>query len=115
MFGHPRHPCLFRGRATGQPPVPPGQQFEFLLTQEQKGIVLPLGWLLAQRTRSAIDEQIGPDVPADLSKAIKPYVERNRNFLKKIAADLAPQGALPAVTHDSVQGEASQSEQRIKQ
>jgi len=95
--------------------VPPGEQFEFLLTQEQKGIVLPLGWLLAQRTRSAIDEQVGPDVPPNLSPAIKPFVERNRGFLVKIATDLAPQGALPAAKHDSVQTEASQSEDRMKQ
>jgi hypothetical protein len=95
--------------------VPPGEQFEFLLTQEKKGIVLPLGWLLAQRTRSAIDEQVGPDVPANLSPAIKPSVERNRGFLLKIAADLAPQGALPAAKHDSVQTEAIQSEDRMKQ
>jgi hypothetical protein len=91
------------------------QQFEFLLTQEQKGIVLPLGWLLAQRTRSAIDEQVGPDVPEKLSPAIKPYVERNRGFLVKIATDLAPQGALPAIKQDSVQTEAKQSEDRMKQ
>ncbi len=91
------------------------QQFEFLLTQEQKGIVLPLGWLLAQRTRSAIDEQVGPDVPSNLSPAIKPYVERNRGFLVKIATDLAPQGALPAIKQDSVQTEAKQSEDRMKQ
>ncbi len=95
--------------------VAPADQFEFLLTQEQKGIVLPLGWLLAQRTRSAIDEQVGPDVPSNLSPAIKPFVERNRGFLVKIATDLAPQGALPAVKHDSVQTEASQSEDRMKQ
>lgn len=95
--------------------VAPADQFEFLLTQEQHGIVLPLGWLLAQRTRSAIDEQIGPDVPANLSPAIKPFVERNRGFLVKIATELAPQGALPAVKHDSVQTEASQSEERMKQ
>jgi hypothetical protein len=94
--------------------VPPGEQFEFLLTQEQKGIVLPLGWLLAQRTRSAIDEQVGPDLP-NLSPAIQPFVVRNRGFLLKIAADLAPQGALPAAKHDSVQTEAIQSEDRMKQ
>jgi hypothetical protein len=95
--------------------VPPADQFEFLLTQEQKGIVLPLGWLLAQRTRSAIDEQVGPDVPEKLSPAIKPFVERNRGFLVKIATELAPQGALPAIKQDSVQTEAKQSEDRMKQ
>jgi hypothetical protein len=95
--------------------VAPADQFEFLLTQEKHGIVLPLGWLLAQRTRSAIDEQIGPDVPSNLSPAIKPSVERNRGFLLKIAANLAPQGTLAAPKHDSVQTEASQSEERIKQ
>jgi hypothetical protein len=95
--------------------VAPADQFEFLLTQEQKGIVLPLGWLLAQRTRSAIDEQVGPDVPANLSPAIKPFVERNRGFLVKIATDLAPKGALPAIKQDSVQTEAKQSEDRMKQ
>jgi hypothetical protein len=95
--------------------VAPADRFEFLLTQEQHGIVLPLGWLLAQRSRSAIDEQIGPDVPDTLSDAIKPSVERNRGFLLKIAANLAPQGALPAIKQDSVQTEARQSEERIKQ
>jgi hypothetical protein len=96
--------------------VAPVNQFEFLLTQAKHGIRLPLGWLLAQRTRSAIDEQIGPDVPSNLSPAIKPSVERNRGFLLKIAADLAPQGAPPAIKKtDSVQSEASQSEERMKQ
>ena len=96
-------------------PQPGVNQFEFLLTQQQHGIVLPLGWLLAPRTRNAIDEQVGPDVPANLSPAIKPFVSRNVSFLNAIAKQLAPQGVLPAPTHDSVQQEAIQSEAKVKQ
>jgi hypothetical protein len=94
--------------------LPVANQYEFLLTQERHGIVLPLGWLLAQRSRSNIDEQIGPDVPANLRPAIKPFVARNAGFLKDIAAELAPPGALRAAKQDSVQHEASQSEDRMK-
>jgi hypothetical protein len=94
----------------------PANQFEFLLTQQEHGIVMPLGWLLAQRTRNAIDEQIGTDVPDNLSPAIKPFVVKNVEHVKAIAAQLAPRAALAATTmHDSVQQEAIQSEKSVKQ
>ena len=101
--------------AEAQMLVPSTNQFEFLLTQRQKGIVLPLGWLLAQRSRNAIDEQVGDTVPTDLSPAIRPFVERNVTFVKTIAAQLAPQGALPTAKKDYVQQEAIQSEVDVKQ
>lgn len=101
--------------AEAQRMVPPANQFEFLLTQQEHGIVLPLGWLLARRTCNAIDEQIGTDVPENLSPAIKPFVARNVGFVKAIAAQLATQGALAAPAHDSVQQEAIQSETKVKQ
>ena len=93
-----------------------GNKFEFLLTQQEHGIVMPLGWLLAQRTRNAIDLQIGPEVPSGLSPAIRPFVERNVGFVKDIAKQLAPKGtSLPAAKPDSVQQEAIQSEAGVKQ
>jgi predicted acylesterase/phospholipase RssA len=101
--------------AEAQGMVPPANQFEFLLTQQKGGIVLPLGWLLARRTCNAIDLQIGTDVPANLSPAIKPFVVRNVNFVKAITAQLAPPGGLPAPAHDSVQQEAIQSEAKVKE
>jgi hypothetical protein len=100
--------------AEAQALVPPANQFEFLLTQQEHGIVMPLGWLLAQRTRNAIDLQIGPDVPSGLTPAIRPFVERNVGFVKAIAKQLAPQGALPAAKPDFVQQEAIQSEAAVK-
>jgi hypothetical protein len=88
--------------------------FEFLLTQQEGGIVMPLGWLLAQRTRNAIDLQIGPDVPDGISPAIRPFVEKNATFVKAIAAQLTPQGALVSARKDPVQQEAAQSEALVK-
>jgi hypothetical protein len=88
--------------------------FEFLLTQQEGGIVMPLGWLLAQRTRNAIDLQIGPDVPDGISPAIRPFVEKNATFVKEIAAQLTPQGALVSARKDPVQQEAAQSEALVK-
>lgn len=100
--------------AEAQRPVPPANQFEFLLTQQQHDIVMPLGWLLAQRTRNAIDLQVGPNVPEHLSPAIRPFVEQNVRWVNAIAAQLAPQGALPATKVDSVQQEAVRSEAEVK-
>jgi len=100
--------------AEARRPVPAANQFEFLLTQQQHGIVMPLGWLLAQRTRNAIDLQVGSNVPQNLSPAIKPFVERNVRWVNAIAAQLAPQGALPAAKVDPVQQEAVRSEAEVK-
>jgi len=101
--------------AEAQALVPPANQFEFLLTQQEHGIVMPLGWLLAQRTRNAIDLQVGDTVPPNLTPAIRPFVERNVGFVKAIARQLTPQGApLPAAKTDFVQQEAIQSEAQVK-
>jgi hypothetical protein len=100
--------------AEAQALVPSANQFEFLLTQQEHGIVMPLGWLLAQRTRNAIDLQVGPDVPSGLTPAIRPFVERNVGFVRTIAKQLAPQGTLPSAKPDLVQQQAIQSEATVK-
>jgi hypothetical protein len=91
-----------------QPPA-----FEFILTQTDKGIVMPLGWLLARRTRNAIDLQVGPKTPPDIDCAIKPWVDQNAVNLNTIAARVTPQ--LPPADFDPVQKAAMESERKMKQ
>jgi hypothetical protein len=78
--------------------------------------VLPLGWLLAQRTRNAIDLQIGPKVPPGLDCALVPSVQRNVDQLLAIARMVSP-GAPKVVAPelDPVQKEAAASERTAKQ
>ncbi len=82
----------------------------FLLTQRDHGIVMPLGWLLAPRTRDAIDLQVGPATPPDIDCAIRPYVEANVSNLQQIAL-LVSGRPLPAEL-DAVQQDARQSESK---
>jgi hypothetical protein len=96
--------------------LPQVEKHEFILTQETTGIALPLGWLLAQRTRNAIDLQIGPQVPPGLDCALLPSVQRNVEQLLKIAGMVspgAPKAAAPEL--DPVQKEAAASERTAKQ
>jgi hypothetical protein len=94
-------------------PVTPHQ---FILTQVSKGIVLPLGWLLSERTRNAIDLQIGPKILEGLDCALVPFVEKNRDELLAISQMLNP-AQLKIVPQgvDMVQQEASTSEVKAKQ
>jgi hypothetical protein len=86
--------------------------FEFLLTETNKGIVLPLGWLLARRTRNAIDLQVGPVTPPGVDCAVRPFVDANVVNLNAIAGSVAPQLAPPAL--DPVQKNAVESEKDVK-
>ena len=83
-------------------------QYQFLLTQTDDGDVLPLGWLLAPRTRDAIDLQVGPAVPEVVDCALRPWVEANVRQLREIARVVS--GATPAPTLDPVQREAQAAE-----
>ncbi len=88
----------------------------FILTQNKRGIVLPLGWLLSERTRNAIDLQVGPEIPPGLDCALVPAVQKNRDQLLAIARMLNP--ALPtlgAPRADPVQRDAAASESKAKQ
>lgn len=85
---------------------------EFILTQNSKGIVLPLGWLLSERTRNAIDLQVGPEVPSGLDCALVPAVTRNRDQLLTITRLLNPS---PQKAVDPVQQDAMKSEAQAKQ
>ncbi|HEX3528552.1 MAG TPA: hypothetical protein VH988_15915 [Thermoanaerobaculia bacterium] len=89
---------------------------QFLLTQETKGIMLPLGWLLAQRTRNAIDLQVGPKVPPGLDCALVPLVQQNVDQLQAIARLVSPAArAVAAPELDPVQKAAAESERQAKQ
>lgn len=84
--------------------------YQFLLGQVQGDIVLPLGWLLARRTRNAIDMQVGPEVPSNLDPRLKPTVQQNVDNLKAIVSSVAPGAPLKA---DVVQQEAATSERSL--
>lgn len=103
--------------AEAQQLVPAANRFEFLLTQQDGGIVLPLGWLLAQRSRNAIDVQVGTTVPPAIAPAIRPFVAQNVENVKKIGAQLAPAGPLLRIRRiavDAVQQDAIASEASVK-
>lgn len=94
----------------------PVTSHEFVLTQASKGIILPLGWLLSDRTRNAIDLQVGPKVPDGLECALRPFVEKNLEELRSISQMLNPLPHAIAVQKvDTVQDEASKSEVKAKQ
>ncbi|HXT19482.1 MAG TPA: hypothetical protein VN923_01915 [Thermoanaerobaculia bacterium] len=92
----------------GQMPPVAGRIYEFLLTQRDHGIVLPLGWLLAPRTRAAIDLQVGPVTPPGVDCAIKKYVDKNVDNLRIIARLVS--GKEPPRQLDLLQQEAVESE-----
>jgi hypothetical protein len=84
---------------------------ELVLTQDDDGgTKLPLGWLLAPRTRNAIDLQIGTTVPAGLSKVIAEQVGKNVAIVEEIAKQLRTQ--LP-LQPDLVQRAAQLSEHNV--
>jgi hypothetical protein len=70
--------------------LPAVTKYEFVLGQEKHGVVLPLGWLLARRTRKAIDLQIGPAPPPNLSCGLQSVVKRNCDNLWSIARMVNP-------------------------
>jgi hypothetical protein len=95
----------------------PSRYFEFILTQEEHGgIAMPLGWLLAKRTMSAIDEQVGNSVPPDTPPSLLPYVTKNVANVKAVADLLMPPAAraLPPPP-DYVQQDAVKSEKAARQ
>ena len=63
---------------------PPSHIIEFTLAQQEGGIALPLGWLLAARTRNAIDLQIGPSFPGGLPSKPGTNVKENVASVKAI-------------------------------
>jgi hypothetical protein len=67
-------------------------QYQFVLTERDHGVVMPLGWLLAPRTRDAIDLQVGPAVPDVIDCALRPYVETNVRNLRAIASLVSGRG-----------------------
>ncbi|HEY3055803.1 MAG TPA: patatin-like phospholipase family protein [Thermoanaerobaculia bacterium] len=83
-------------------------KYEFILTQETHGIVLPLGWLLARRTRKAIDAQVGPAPPANLDCATRKFVERNSDNLWTIVTMVNPPLKAKQRAPDAIQREAAQ-------
>jgi hypothetical protein len=86
--------------------------YQFLLGQTKNGIVLPLGWLLAQRTRNAIDIQVGTnDNPAGLDPHLLPIVQQNVANLKEIVKAVDPAAVLKP---DVVQDEAGRSERSLE-
>lgn len=95
--------------------MPGVEKYEFLLTQQKHGIVLPLGWLLAARTRNAIDLQIGPTPSDQVSCAILPYVKENDQRLWRIATLVNPVLAGVSPQPDAIQKEAAASEKAMKQ
>ena len=80
----------------------------FVLTQTDEGSVMPLGWLLAPRTRDAIDMQVGPAVPDVIDCALKPWVAANVGELRRIA-ELVSGATLPPGL-DPVQRDAQEAE-----
>src|SRR4029077_20556307 len=66
---------LAYAEAKGLPKVVP---HEFILTQNRRGLRMPLGWLLSERTRNAIDAQVGPEDPKTLGldPALEPAVKK---------------------------------------
>lgn len=86
--------------------------YQFLLGQARDGIVLPLGWLLAQRTRNAIDIQVGTnDNPQGLDRSLLPIVRQNVANLKEIVKAVDPAAVLKP---DVVQDEAGRSERSLE-
>jgi hypothetical protein len=86
--------------------------YQFLLGQTKNGIVLPLGWLLAQRTRNAIDIQVGTnDNPQGLEPHLLPIVQQNVANLKAIVKAVDPAAVLKP---DVVQDEAGRSERSLE-
>jgi hypothetical protein len=63
---------------------------EFVLAQEKHGVRLPLGWLLAGRTRKAIDLQVGPAPPPNLRCGLQKVVQHNCDTLWNIVTMLNP-------------------------
>jgi hypothetical protein len=90
-------------------PAVEGRVHEFLLTQRKHGIVLPLGWLLAPRTRAAIDLQVGPVTPPNVDCVVKPFVDRNVASLRAIAELVS--GVAPPLELDVMQQEAVATEE----
>lgn len=80
----------------------------FVLTQTDEGGVMPLGWLLAPRTRDAIDLQVGPAVPEVIDCALRPWVAANVGQLRRIA-ELVSGASLPPGL-DPVQRDAQEAE-----
>jgi hypothetical protein len=95
--------------------IPQVTKYEFILTQEKRGIILPLGWLLAGRTRNAIDLQIGPIASDQVPCAIKPTVDLNDARLWTIAKLLNPPLTNTQPHPDATQNEAAASEKEAKQ
>ncbi len=89
---------------------------EFILTQNRYGLRMPLGWLLSERTRNAIDLEVGPEVPPGIDCVLVPAVTQNRDQLLGIAKLLSPtllRAVAPSV--DPVQRGAALSESKAKQ
>jgi hypothetical protein len=92
--------------------MPSVSSYEFILQQAKHGIVLPLGWLMANRTRNAIDLQVGTKVAPEVPDLIKPSVQRNVDHLKAIVQLVS--GSVPADAYDRVQRDARASESEAK-
>jgi len=84
----------------------------FILTENRRGLRMPLGWLLSERTRNAIDAEVGPEVPQGLDCALVPAVRKNRDQLLAIARLLNP---APRAVPDPVQHEAAAGERAARQ
>lgn len=106
------HSVLAFEEAKGSPQIRK-PALEFRLTQTNKGIVLPLGWLLARRSRNAIDLQVGPVTPPEIDCAIRPFVDANVANLTAIAASVEPR--LVPATLDPVQKSAVESERKMRE
>jgi hypothetical protein len=85
----------------------PFEVLHFILAQEKDGLVLPLGWLLARRTRAAIDLQIGDTVPPEVPPPLVPFVRLNVDNVNAVATMLQQRAAPPP---DMVQQHARETE-----
>lgn len=89
------------------------QKYPFVLTEQDDGIEMPLGWLLAPRTRAAIDLQVGPATPSEVDCALKPYVDANVRQLRTIARMVSGE-EIPLLL-DPVQQDAMRAEIEAKE
>lgn len=92
---------------------PDVKKYQFLLTELDDGIEMPLGWLLAPRTRAAIDLQVGPATPSEVDCALEPYVSANVGQLRAIARLVSGQEV--PLRLDPVQQDAMQAELEAKE
>jgi len=85
----------------------------FVLTQLSRDTVIPLGWLLAPRTRANIDLQVGPQVEPATDPAIRKLVQANVDQLREIVFQVS--GRRAPSRPDEAQVDADAMEQKARE